>query len=419
MAHQEDKQLELARRQSDRSRVETGLARHHVHVQVAVGETSRTRGQRARQRASRASQDCLDAGGQLARGEGFGHVVVGSKLQADDPVDLVPLGGKHDDRYRGEGTESPADLQPIDAREHQIQHHEIGRVGEGTVEGLLAIAQGLHLTALAFEIAAHDLGDVGIVIHDKHSRLRDHPIRVRRRAPIIAQVLLTKHETSEQARFHWPGRVLSVDTVDVLVMAKEPVAGRVKTRLCPPCLPEEAAALAEAALIDTLAAALGSAAGEVVLALDGGPGEWLPPGVRIIPQCGGPFGERLVHAWQHMSGPAVQIAMDTPQITATDLDHAFEALSQPTVEAVLGPADDGGWWLIGLRHARPEIFHGVPTSRSDTGARQYERLQHLGLRVEMLGPRRDVDTIDDARVVASEAPRTRFAAAFRRLHVGR
>jgi hypothetical protein len=198
-----------------------------------------------------------------------------------------------------------------------------------------------------------------------------------------------------------------------IVMAKAPVPGRVKTRLCPPCTPEEAALVAEAALIDTLFAALSSSAERVVLALDGEPGPWLPPGVDVIRQRGAGFDERLVAAWCDVGGPALQIGMDTPQVTPAHLDLARAALDAPGADAVLGPAVDGGWWCIGLRRADPAVFRGIPMSRPDTGARQMARLRELGLRTATLPGLRDVDTIADARAVAELAPDTRFAAAVR------
>jgi glycosyltransferase A (GT-A) superfamily protein (DUF2064 family) len=201
--------------------------------------------------------------------------------------------------------------------------------------------------------------------------------------------------------------------VDLLVLAKEPVAGRVKTRLCPPCTPAIAAALAGAALGDTLAAACASGADRVVLALDGRPGEWCPPGVVVVDQGSGSLARRLTTAWRHTAGPALLVGMDTPQLTAADLDAALGALVAPGLDAVLGPAADGGWWTVGLRRPHPAAFLGVPTSRSDTGVRQAARLSALGLAVQLLDERMDVDTWADARVVAALAPWTRFAAAVR------
>jgi glycosyltransferase A (GT-A) superfamily protein (DUF2064 family) len=199
----------------------------------------------------------------------------------------------------------------------------------------------------------------------------------------------------------------------MLVLAKEPVAGRVKTRLCPPCTPGTAAALAAAALADTLAAAVASDAGRVVLALDGAPGDWCPPGVTVVGQGTGSLARRLTNAWRQASGPALLVGMDTPQVTAGDLNTAMASLASPGVDAVLGPAADGGWWTVGLRQRHPAAFLGVATSRADTGARQVVRLVGLGLAVRLLGEQTDVDTWADALAVAAVAPATRFAAAVR------
>jgi uncharacterized protein len=203
--------------------------------------------------------------------------------------------------------------------------------------------------------------------------------------------------------------------VDVIVLAKEPVPGRVKTRLCPPCSPDGAASLAAAALADTLAAATASGARRVVLALDGRPGPWCPPGVVIVDQGTGGLDRRLATAWSAVPGPAVQIGMDTPQVTADDLDAAMSALADDSMDAALGPAADGGWWAIGLRRPDPRVFLGVPMSRPDTGERQARRLASLGLRTSTLPIRTDVDTWADALDVAAAAPTTGFAATVRHL----
>jgi glycosyltransferase A (GT-A) superfamily protein (DUF2064 family) len=199
--------------------------------------------------------------------------------------------------------------------------------------------------------------------------------------------------------------------VDLIVLAKEPVPGRVKTRLCPPCSAAGAAGVAAAALADTLDAALGSGADRVVLALDGRPGAWCPPGVVVVGQGHGPLDRRLAHAWAHARGAALQIGMDTPQVTAADLDRAMSLLAGDGVDAVLGPATDGGWWALGMRRPQPDAVLGVPTSRPDTGARQAARLAALGLQTRLLDPQTDIDTWPDAMAAADEAPGTRTAAA--------
>jgi uncharacterized protein len=198
--------------------------------------------------------------------------------------------------------------------------------------------------------------------------------------------------------------------VDLIVLAKEPIAGRVKTRLCPPCSPAEAARIAAAALADTLDAALASGADRVVLALDGRPREWCPPGVVVVGQGRGPLDRRLAHAWSHARGPALQIGMDTPQLTAAELDQAMSELTGGDADAVLGPAADGGWWALGMRRPRADAVLRVPTSRSDTGARQAARLAALGMRTRLLDQRTDIDTWLDAVEVATQVPATRVAA---------
>ncbi len=199
----------------------------------------------------------------------------------------------------------------------------------------------------------------------------------------------------------------------VLVVAKEPVPGRVKTRLCPPCTPEQAASIAEAALADTMDAVVACGADEVVVALDGSPGPWLPSGVRTVPQADGPLEVRLADAWSRTTGPGLQIGMDTPQVSPALLDDALARLADDASDAVLGPADDGGWWAIGLPGADDRVFAGIPMSRPDTGARQRARLAELGLRVADLPTLVDVDHFPEAEAVADLVPRSRFAAAVR------
>jgi uncharacterized protein len=198
--------------------------------------------------------------------------------------------------------------------------------------------------------------------------------------------------------------------VALVVIAKAPAPGRAKTRLCPPFTPEQAAALAEAALRDTLAAVAAAPARRRLLALDGEPGEWLPPCLDVVEQRGGGLGERLATALLDAGGPALVVGMDTPQLTAGLLRPSAARLVQPGVDAVLGPALDGGYWAIGVREPHPAVFEGVPMSSPITGVAQLRRLAELGLRTAILPPLRDVDTAADARTVARDSPGTRFAA---------
>lgn len=197
----------------------------------------------------------------------------------------------------------------------------------------------------------------------------------------------------------------------ILVIAKEPRPGRVKTRLCPPYTPDEAADLAEAALVDTLHAVVevcSRGAASALLLLDGRPGRWLPAGIRCVPQSGGSLDERLGAAFDRVAGePAFLVGMDTPQLTPELVEDALEATMSG---AALGPASDGGWWGLGLAKARGSLLRGVETSTSRTGALQRARLIEAGLRVTELPALTDVDTAADAELVAQQCPQGRFAA---------
>ncbi|MFJ6182362.1 DUF2064 domain-containing protein [Streptomyces sp. NPDC092295] len=201
----------------------------------------------------------------------------------------------------------------------------------------------------------------------------------------------------------------------LLVLAKAPVAGRVKTRLTPPFRPEEAALLAEAALRDTLAAVLAAPVRRRLLVLDGVPGSWLPAGIEVIPQSGGGLDERLAAAFGLCTGPALLVGMDTPQLTPELLAPALAADAWQGCDAWFGPALDGGFWALGLAAPDPALLLGVPMSVPETGAVQRARLLDAGLAVRDLPPLRDVDTARDATLVAAEAPDSRFAAALGRL----
>lgn len=201
--------------------------------------------------------------------------------------------------------------------------------------------------------------------------------------------------------------------VQLLVIAKAPVPGRVKTRLCPPCTPLQAATVAAAALADTLDAAKATPAIRHTIVLSG---EWsAPPGWRTVPQRGQGLAERLVHAFADtaLRGTAsLLVGMDTPQVTPALLAGAAARLA--AADAVLGPAADGGWWVLGLRDPRhATALRTVATSTPDTGARTAAALRAIGLRLACAEELRDVDTAADAHRVAAACPDGRFAAAVR------
>lgn len=191
------------------------------------------------------------------------------------------------------------------------------------------------------------------------------------------------------------------------VIAKVPVAGRVKTRLCPPCTPAQAARLARASLQDVLGAMAACPAARRAVVLDGPRPPWIPDGFAVLAQRGDGLAERLANAFEDLGGPALIVGMDTPQLTVRDLQRAWAALDGH--DAVLGPALDGGYWCIGLRRPERRVFEDVPMSSPATAARQLARLHALGWSVGDARPLRDVDTFADALHVARLAPGSRFA----------
>jgi len=214
-----------------------------------------------------------------------------------------------------------------------------------------------------------------------------------------------------------------VTRVGVLVVAKSPVAGQAKTRLAADVGGEAAADVAAAALVDTLGAvartglpcvvawsgllARARRVGEVAAALRR---------CLVVPQRGDGFAGRLAAAHHDAAGvlgdaQVVQIGMDTPQVTA---DHVLAAAAHlGRHDAALGIAADGGWWTLAVR--APGLAAGlakVPMSREDTGARTLQMLVHDRASVALLEVLRDVDTVDDARLVAQHPTcGRRFASA--------
>ena len=199
--------------------------------------------------------------------------------------------------------------------------------------------------------------------------------------------------------------------LQLLVLAKAPLPGRVKTRLCPPYSPHQAARLAAAALADVLDAVRAAPAARRVLVLDGDLDLVDARGLDVLPQVAGTLDVRLAAAFATAAGaPAFLVGMDTPQLTRGHLVEAAAALSRR--DACLGRAVDGGWWGLGFRRPDPDLVLGVPCSLPTTGQAQQDRLAAAGLTTARLPVLRDVDVADDADEVAALAPTTRFA----RLH---
>ena len=220
----------------------------------------------------------------------------------------------------------------------------------------------------------------------------------------------------------------------LLVLAKAPVPGEVKTRLCPPATPDQAARIAAAALLDTLDAVLAVPHVMPVVALTGDLSRAVDAteviarlrATTVLAQRGATLGQRIAAAYADATAmvgdlPVLQIGMDTPQADARLLGQCLDLLDGDGIDAVFGLAADGGWWTLGVRQpALADLIADVPTSRPDTGARTLAMLQAAGCQVAELPELSDVDTWEDATRVAADVPGGRFAAAVAALsaHMG-
>ena len=206
-----------------------------------------------------------------------------------------------------------------------------------------------------------------------------------------------------------------------LVVAKAPIAGRVKTRLGSSVGMDVAARLAAASLLDTVRAVSGAfGAQRCVLALDGDLADAVEAdalrealaGWTVVPQRGEGLAARLVAAHEDAGrGPLVQVGMDTPHLCVALLREVAAGLERH--DAVLGAAEDGGWWVLAVREPGLAAALGtVPMSTPGTGAATLAALQAAGASVGEAPVLRDVDTAEDAAQVALVAPGTAFARAW-------
>ena len=184
----------------------------------------------------------------------------------------------------------------------------------------------------------------------------------------------------------------------VVIFVKTPVAGRVKTRLGREIGHGRAAALFRILTNHTLREAEKSGF-RVVLAVDppravNESAQFWPPHFRRIAQGGGGLGDRMARVFREARGPTVIIGADAPGLRARHLRRAFAALKGS--DAVFGPAEDGGYWLVGLngRRAAPRLFEGVRWSTKHALADTLKTLP-ASFEVAMLERLRDVDEAKD------------------------
>jgi len=209
----------------------------------------------------------------------------------------------------------------------------------------------------------------------------------------------------QTVRHAWHDDGMSSDDwrVGLAIMAKAPRVGAVKTRLCPPLRAPEAAELARCFLLDAVDRVRSVAGAAPVLAYAPaearGEFEAMAPGFTLIPQRGDDLGERQgrlvedVLALGHEA--ALVIGTDTPTLPRECLDEAVGLVVAPDVDLVLGPTEDGGYYLLGLRVPHPGLFEDMPWSTAAVLSRTLDRARRLGLRVACLPTWFDVDTGPD------------------------
>ena len=216
---------------------------------------------------------------------------------------------------------------------------------------------------------------------------------------------------------------MSVLPVTLLVVAKAPEPGRAKTRLAATVGDRVAAEIAAAALLDTLdavaaapvAARVVALTGDLDVAANAAEIRQRLASFTVIPQRGDDFAVRLANAHADAAGrfPVLQIGMDTPQVSADLLTACARRLLE--APAVLGPARDGGWWVLGVAQpAMAQCLRTVPMSVPDTGDLTLKALRDNGIDVATLEALADVDLVDDVALVRDAcAPTSRFARVTR------
>jgi rSAM/selenodomain-associated transferase 1 len=202
----------------------------------------------------------------------------------------------------------------------------------------------------------------------------------------------------------------------VVIMAKAPRPGQVKTRLCPPLAPAQASELYRCFLLDKIAQvrALDRARPAIAYTPDGARGEFgrLAPGFGLLAQRGAGLGERLTHVLGDLVAAghrgAIATDTDTPTLPRGCLVAAVRALERAEADVVLGPTEDGGYYLVGVSRPSPALFEDIPWSTGAVLARTLERARALGLTVRLLPTWFDVDTgpdLDRLRAALAARPR--------------
>lgn len=208
-------------------------------------------------------------------------------------------------------------------------------------------------------------------------------------------------DRSSQMRAEGSG-IDRTDRRAVVVFARAPEAGRVKTRLAAAVGNADALAVYRRLGEQIVGAVSGSADHRTVVAFTPRGSEaamrgWLGDVVELEPQAEGDLGERMLAAVaaRHAAGATriLVVGTDCPAVDATRIAAGFAALDE--AEVVLGPALDGGYYLIGVRAPEPALFAGMPWSSPEILARTLDRARAAGLSVRLLPEARDIDTLAD------------------------
>ena len=200
-----------------------------------------------------------------------------------------------------------------------------------------------------------------------------------------------------------PGQPKKPSSAALIIFAKAPIPGQVKTRLCPPLAPDEAATLHGTMVLDTLERSRNLLGFDRFLAC--APSKQHPffkaievrQGVRLLEQTHGDLGSRMHHAFQAAFDlgfqSAVIVGTDLPTVHSEMFRQALRALADN--DGVLGPTVDGGYYLIGLNKPAPELFVDIPWSTDRVFALTQQKAQSLGLTMKLLTQQRDLDTMSD------------------------
>jgi len=200
----------------------------------------------------------------------------------------------------------------------------------------------------------------------------------------------------------------------LVVFGKAPIPGQVKTRLCPPLTPDEAATLQGSLVLDVVERARAAAkSGRYDCVFACAPSRDHVffkvledrQGLRLLDQIGDDLGARMHRTFQELFErgyqQVVMVGTDVPTLPGSTFGAAFRALQDH--DLVLGPALDGGYYLIGLNRPAPDLFAGIPWSTDQVAALTRKKAEGLGLKTALLSPYRDLDRLEDLQALIGEA----------------